>query len=94
MYIDLDLQAPPHPYGRRPNRRTPYIVHAPHHIPQTTMIPQDHLHITYLGPMQAAGAGIALWNVVAKVALQHMYCKFHSDRAPSSRESFEAQRPC
>ena len=34
------------------------------------MIPQDHLHITYLGPMQAAGAGIALWNVVAKVALQ------------------------
>ena len=32
--------------------------------------PRDHLHITYLGPMQAAGAGIALWNVVAKVALQ------------------------
>ena len=30
---------------------------ATHHIPQPTLIlhPQDHLHITYLGPMQAGG---------------------------------------
>ena len=44
--------------------------HTTFHRQLVILHPQDHLHITYLGPMQAAGAGIALWNVVAKVALQ------------------------
>ena len=46
------------------------IVHTTFHSQLLILHPRDHLHITYLGPMQAAGAGIALWNVVAKVALQ------------------------
>ena len=44
--------------------------HTTFHRQLVILHPQDHMHITYLGPMQAAGAGIALWNVVAKVALQ------------------------
>jgi hypothetical protein len=61
IYIDLVGAATP---LRAPTESAvPYIT-GPRalHIPQTTLIPhpQDHLHITYLGPMQAAGAGIAL----------------------------------